>query len=97
MNNALYLANEADPGVKLEEVSIMAPCFLEEMDRTAGALKSDQMSWGDMTWVAGQYNTGPSSISNYSSYTAMDTLVNYYMDQSKFPNLNVSPVSQRCY
>ncbi|KAF8917278.1 hypothetical protein CPB85DRAFT_1431546 [Mucidula mucida] len=90
VNNALYVANEQDPsGVKLEEVSIMAPCFFNEADRAAGALQSDQLSWGNLNWVTGEYNVGPESISKYSSFSVVDSLVDYYMDQATFPSLNV--------
>ncbi|KAF9041977.1 hypothetical protein BDZ89DRAFT_944250 [Hymenopellis radicata] len=91
VNNALYVANEQDPsGVKLEEVSIMSPCFFDEADRAAGALQSDQLSWGILNWVTGEYNVGPASVSKYSSFSVLDSLVDYYMNQATFPNLNVS-------
>ncbi|KAF9041992.1 hypothetical protein BDZ89DRAFT_1109651 [Hymenopellis radicata] len=78
VNNALYVANEEDPGgVKLEEVSIMAPCFFDKADRAAGALQSDQLSWGRIDWVTGEYNVGPKSVSNYSSFSVLDSLVDY--------------------
>ncbi len=71
----------------------MAPCFFNEADRAAGALQSDQLSWGNLNWVTGEYNVGPESISKYSSFSVVDSLVDYYMDQATFPNLNVSPTN----
>ncbi len=89
MNNALYVAAEADPSIKREEVSILGPCFFAENDLNAGAAKSDQLTWGLTTWVRGSSNVGPDSIKDFSAYDVIDSLVSYYMDTDTFPNLNV--------
>ncbi|KAF9038275.1 hypothetical protein BDZ89DRAFT_410525 [Hymenopellis radicata] len=89
MNNALYVAAEADPSIKREEISILGPCFFAENDLNAGAAKSDQLLWGLTTWVRGASNVGPSSIKDFSAYDVIDSLVDYYMDTDTFPNLNV--------
>ncbi len=36
------------------------------------------------------HNVGPDSISEFSSYDVLDSLVDYYMDTDMYPNLNVS-------
>ncbi|KAF8883662.1 hypothetical protein CPB85DRAFT_1233192 [Mucidula mucida] len=89
MNNALYVANANDSSLKREEISIMGPCFFNANDLSAGAAKSDQLVWGDTTWISGHYNIGPDSISEFSSYDVLDSLVDYYMDTDMYPNLNV--------
>lgn len=90
MNNALYVANAADPTLSREEISIFAPCFFTTVDVQSGAAESDSLVWGDTTWVSGQKNVGPSGISDWSSFDVLDTLVEYYMDRDTYPNLNVS-------
>lgn len=89
MNNALYIAAEKNSGVKRSEVSIMGPCYFTEQDRDAGSARSDVLLWGDTTWASGQYNVLPASVTRYSAFKVLDRLVEYYMDRTVFPNLEV--------
>ncbi|KAF5362833.1 hypothetical protein D9757_013840 [Collybiopsis confluens] len=88
MNNALNKATYQNTSVSRSQISIMAPCFWTEVDVQAGAAKPDVLVWGETTWISGHENVGPSGISNYSSYQALDALIAYYMDRSTYPNLN---------
>lgn len=89
MNNALYIAAHEDPGIKRSEVSIMGPCFFTKEDQTAGAAQDGVLLFGDTTWASGHYNTRPKAVKKYSAYDVLDALVAYYMDRTRFPNLNV--------
>ncbi|KAF8888199.1 hypothetical protein CPB85DRAFT_288993 [Mucidula mucida] len=89
MNNALYVANAADASLKREEISIFAPCFFTQVDVTAGAAQKDSLVFGDTTWISGQKNVGPDGVSDLSSYDVLDDIVDYYMDRTAYPNLNV--------
>jgi hypothetical protein len=82
MQNALYVAADKNIGISPQEVSLMAPCFFAEQDRSAGALQSDSslLIYDDTNWASGEYNTGPRSISQYSAYKVLDRLVDHYMD-----------------
>ncbi|KAG7451784.1 uncharacterized protein BT62DRAFT_1071005 [Guyanagaster necrorhizus] len=93
-NNALYQAAYDDHTIKREEISILAPCFFDENDLKAGAARQGQLLWPTTrTWMGGHRNVGPISISNYSSFDALDTLVGYYMDKNLYPNLKVVVVA----
>lgn len=72
--------------VPYESVSIMAPCFLTDVDVTAGAASADNIVFGLTTWVSGQKNTQPSTVET-SAYEVVDELINYYLDKTKFPAL----------
>lgn len=89
LNNALLVASQSDTSISLETISIMSPCFFDQQDLTAGAVKSDQLSWKSLNWITGAYNSNPSTVTNYSSYDAVDSLVAYYMNRNMYPNLTV--------
>ncbi|KAK0452166.1 uncharacterized protein EV420DRAFT_1559248 [Desarmillaria tabescens] len=72
-NNALYDATYNDTTIQRSQISIMGPCFLTEADLDA----------------AGQRNVAPDSVSGYSSFNVLDSLVSHYMDRSVYPNLKV--------
>jgi len=65
----------------------MAPCYLADID-LAGAATPDNIIFGETTWVSGHKNTGPSTVET-SAYEVMDELMNYYLDTTKFPALEV--------
>lgn len=89
MNNALYNATYDDPSIVREHISILGPCFFDEDDLTAGAARDGQLLWGRTTWMSGHTNVAPESISGYSSFDALDSLIAYYMDKTVYPNLQV--------
>jgi len=71
--------------VAYKDVSIMAPCYLAEMD-LAGAATADNIIFGETTWVSGHKNVAPANV-EVSAYEVMDELINYYLDTTKFPAL----------
>jgi len=77
------LKNYAD--VPYGDVSIMAPCYLTDVD-LAGAAVEGNILFGYTTWVSGHSNTQPASVET-SAYEVLDELVNYYLDTTKFPAL----------
>jgi len=78
-------ALKAYPDVPYGDISIMAPCYLTDLD-LAGAATSDNLLFGKTTWVSGHKNIAPPGIET-SAYEVMDELVNYYLDRTKFPAL----------
>lgn len=72
--------------VAYEDVSIMAPCFLTDIDVASGAATEGNILFGLTTWVSGHKNTQPSTVET-SAYEVVDELINYYMDKEKFPAL----------
>ncbi|KAK0204354.1 hypothetical protein DFS33DRAFT_1434599 [Desarmillaria ectypa] len=88
-NNALYNVTYNDATIKRSQISIMGPCFLAEADLNAGAAQDGQLLWGNTTWISGQRNVAPDSVSSISSFDVLDALVSYYMDRSVYPNLKV--------
>lgn len=81
MDNTLKSYSEVD----YDDVSIAGPCFLAESD-LAGAAKEGDILFGDTTWISGHQNIQPPSV-QISSYEVIDELVDYYLDQDKFPAL----------
>jgi hypothetical protein len=84
--NALCQASQ-DPslGVKAEEVSIMSPCFMASVDVDAGAVKDTDLTFGMTSWADGEND----SANHISAYQVMDELVEYYMNKTRFPHLEV--------
>ncbi|KIY70665.1 hypothetical protein CYLTODRAFT_419621 [Cylindrobasidium torrendii FP15055 ss-10] len=90
VNNALYNAAEQNPDtVSRDTQSIMSPCFFSEVDVTAGAVSQGQTVWSKSGWIDGEYNKAPDSVSKLSSFAALDSLIDSYMDKNTFPNLKV--------
>ncbi|KAK0201354.1 hypothetical protein DFS33DRAFT_1346524 [Desarmillaria ectypa] len=89
MNNALYKATYDDPSIVREHISILGLCFFDEDDLSGGAAEEGQLLYGKTAWISGQDNVAPDSISNYSSFDVLDSLVAYYMDKTVYPNLEV--------
>ncbi|KAJ3809587.1 hypothetical protein F5876DRAFT_43583 [Lentinula aff. lateritia] len=87
MNNALYLANYQNSSISRSQISIMAPCFWTQVDVEAGAAQPDVLIWGTTTWISGHANVGPTGVSDYSSFKALDALIEHYMHKSVYPNL----------
>jgi hypothetical protein len=73
----------------VEEVSIIAPCYLADVDRTAGSASETDLTFGVTTWASGQYSTGPEWVGRISAYAVLDEIVKHYMDREEYPNLNV--------
>lgn len=90
MNNALYLANYQNSSISRSQISIMAPCFWTQADVEAGAAQADVLIWGMTTWISGHENVGPTGVSDYSSFKALDALIEHYMNRSVYPKLKVS-------
>jgi len=82
------LADEALKGydeVPYEDVSIMSPCFLTDLDHI-GAATLDNILFGKTTWVSGHKNIQPTNI-EISAFEVIDELIDYYLDTKKFPAL----------
>jgi len=93
VNNGLLQAAESFGDVQENEVSIMAPCFLIEVDR-AGAATDQQLLFGETTWASGHKSVAPDSIDSISSYKVLDLLIAHYMDKDAYPNLQVHNARQ---
>jgi hypothetical protein len=96
IHNTVIRASERDNlgvSVRVEEVSIMTPCFMNAVDITGGAIENGTLIYGGTTWSSGHYAVAPENSTKISSYEVLDDLVNYYMDRTTFPNLNVSVIA----
>ena len=71
--------------------------FLNQMDIDAGAAAgvNGTLFWNGTTWMSGHYNIGPDTFANISSYDVMDDLVDYYLNKTVFPNLDVRATPMR--
>ncbi|THU96950.1 hypothetical protein K435DRAFT_754462 [Dendrothele bispora CBS 962.96] len=67
--------------------SILTPCFLAEQDIEAGAGKPDQLYWGKTSWFGGYYTKGPNADDKISSFDVLDSLVDYYTNETMYPNM----------
>ncbi|THU98677.1 hypothetical protein K435DRAFT_795505 [Dendrothele bispora CBS 962.96] len=67
--------------------SIITPCFLAEVEIEAGAGSSDQLYWSKTGWFGGHYAEGPDPDDKISSFDVLDSIVDYYFNQTTFPNL----------
>lgn len=95
-HNGLIQAEAKGLGVKRDEVSMMTPCFLAEVDVQAGAVNSSTAVWGQTTWASGHYAVNPpEAAGKISSYDVLDQLVEYYTDILRFPNMRVSSSSMQ--
>lgn len=88
MNNALLQAAESFDDVNENEVSIMAPCFLIDVDR-AGAASDQSILFGETTWASGHQSVAPDFGESISSYEVLDRLVAHYTNTAVYPNLKV--------
>ena len=91
--NALALVE--DPEISVDSVAVVAPYFPMEYDVDIGypdptdpAVASRALVWYFDKWVGGGNNRYPSGANLVSSYDALDQIIQWYADKSRFPNLN---------
>jgi len=77
----------SDPSFDPNSTSILTPCFLAQEDIDAGAGNSNQLYWSKTGWFGGNYAKGPNADDNISSFDVLDSLVDYYTDETKYPNM----------
>lgn len=79
-----------DRHLKRSEISLMVPCWLCDTDsKTHGSPQANHLTWGENTWMRGNYNQGPAVISkSVSSFTVLDVLISHYMDRNIYPHLS---------
>lgn len=73
----------------------MVPMWANDQDKGVAYPYDDQtqtstsnaMVWYDTEWAYGRNNMYPSSSTNISTFYVLDEIVQYYMDESTFPNL----------
>jgi hypothetical protein len=88
VNNALLQAAESFGDVNENEVSIMAPCFLIDVDR-AGAASDRSILFGQTTWASGHRSAAPDFADPISSFEVIDRLLAHYTNTDIYPNLKV--------
>lgn len=87
-----------DPNINQDSVAIMSPYFANGDDKRTGYPWTDGLSpgrgsttsalvWKSSQWSAGGNNQYPYYSQTTSSYTVLDTLVQYFDDKSLFPNM----------
>ncbi|KAK4503374.1 hypothetical protein PRZ48_004289 [Zasmidium cellare] len=97
--NALAQAQASDANINADSVAVLAPYFPNGNDKNyaypwtdgLGAGQGSQTSalvWSGSQWSAGGNNQYPYTSTNTSSYFVLDTLIQYFADETLFPNLN---------
>lgn len=81
-------ADEVNEDVTAGTISIMAPCFLVDQDKTAGSANDKTLLYGETTWISGHNSVAPEG-SKISSYAVLDNLINSYLDKNTYPNMKV--------
>lgn len=92
IRNAHFTATERN--LVSKGVAIVSPCFLAEVDKSAGAGQLDDFAFRLTTWASGQKATSPVSATTISSYDIIDALVETYLDLSKYPKVQVGLPAQ---
>lgn len=96
--NALAVATAQDSNINKDTVAVMAPYFPSGADKGLAypwtdGLKANRGStsnalvWPGSQWIAGGDNQYPYTSTNTSSFYILDTLVQYFNDETLFPNL----------
>ncbi|KAH8832094.1 hypothetical protein DL96DRAFT_1589911 [Flagelloscypha sp. PMI_526] len=85
IQNALYIAKKK-LDVNPDEISLMAPCFMNEVD-VGKAIPKDTLVFDGTTWISGHDNAGPNNVKGFGSFSVLDSLVDYYMDKEAYPDL----------
>lgn len=69
-----------------DEVLILGPCWMNEDDHTARAIKSGELYWHQSQWQSGMASRGPGDT-QISSYAVMDSFMDALFDKNQFSNL----------
>lgn len=73
--------------VTLADVLIVAPIWLGESDKMAGAAQENDLYWTDGGFSVGSLTQGPGGQQT-SSFEVMDVLIKRFANQNDFPALN---------
>jgi len=86
--NALICAAANETiGVKLEDVIIAGPAWVNQEDLEAGAALETDVIFNKGQWAFGAISKGPGDLTT-SSYSVLDALVEHYFDKAAYPNVN---------
>lgn len=78
-------------GIEKGDVAIVAPVVLNEDDRAAGGTNGKDSHWAvyrQSNWEFGGSTQYPEEAAGVSFYTALDKLIEKFMDKAKYPNVN---------
>ncbi|KAE8232355.1 hypothetical protein CF326_g2617 [Tilletia indica] len=84
-NAMLCAAANSSNNIKLSEIMIAAPAWLNTDDASAGAAQSKDVVFSKGSWNIGSLSQGPGST-KVSSYAVMDTLIDAL--SQRYPNVN---------
>lgn len=90
------LAVTGNDEISPDTVAITAPYFPNDDDAGTGfpaGGASPAMVWYDTKWAGGANNKFPTTTKTVSAYDALDQLVQWYGDKTRFPNINQIVVS----
>ncbi|PWY97281.1 hypothetical protein BCV70DRAFT_68864 [Testicularia cyperi] len=82
---AVQLTNSSST-VSADEVLIIGPCWMNQNDHTAGAIRDNELYWTNGQWQSGMASRGPGDTA-ISSYEVMDFFLDMLFDQAQFPQL----------
>ncbi|KAF2233729.1 WSC-domain-containing protein [Viridothelium virens] len=88
------LEKVTDPNINQDSVAVIAPYFTSGDDKgyaypwssTQGST-TNALVWKGSQWSAGANNQYPRASTDTSSFTVLDTLIQYFDDATLFPNL----------
>ncbi|KAN0063149.1 hypothetical protein ACQY0O_004313 [Thecaphora frezii] len=89
--NALAVAalNPNNPtGVVQSEVMIIAPCFMNQNDKSAGAVGQNEVFFHGSQWQSGGSSRNEGVTPGISTYAIMDNITDWLFLSGEFPNLH---------
>ncbi|RYP53974.1 hypothetical protein DL768_001124 [Monosporascus sp. mg162] len=99
MLNALIKATQSDPEISVDTVAVVAPFFpngndrgtafpyFPDGERQADRYPSPALVWSNTAWAAGAVNQYPPHRETVASYHALDQLLQWYGNTTRFPNM----------
>ncbi|WFD27311.1 hypothetical protein MNAN1_002307 [Malassezia nana] len=88
MGNALNVAKKyPELGVKSHSVLLLSPVFFNQMDRSRGSVKDNEINFENGVWASAGSVQDPKEFRNISSFDVLDFVVDMVMDKRQFPNV----------
>lgn len=89
IRNALsVVVANASSGITADQVLIIGPAWMNDNDKTAGAVQGNELYFHGTQWQSGGNSRGPNLTHVVSTYEVMDTFTDMLFDKAQFPNLN---------
>lgn len=88
LGNAYAVAQKyPDLDVQSDNVLMISPVFMNQLDKKAGAVQKNEIYFKDSGWAIGGTSRGPPGFEGINSFAVMDYFVDYVFNTTHFPNL----------